>query len=130
MVTRDLDICYERGIDNLRALAAALQVLGARLRGVPEEVPFRLDARTIRMGDRFTFITDAGEFDCLGMPAGTNGYPDLIQKAVDVPFGDITVKVTSLDDLIRMKRASDRPKDRFALEILGALRDEIDGVPE
>jgi hypothetical protein len=130
MVTRDLDICYERGMDNLRALAAALQALGARLRGVPEDVPFRLDARTLQMGDHFTFITEAGEFDCLGVPAGTDGYPDLIQKAVDVEFGDLTVKVTALDDLIRMKRAADRPKDRFALEILGALRDEIDGVPE
>jgi hypothetical protein len=42
----------------------------------------------------------------------------------------MTIKVTSLDDLIRMKRAAGRPKDRAALEILGALRDEIDGEPE
>ena len=130
MVTRDLDICYERGPDNLLALAAALKELRARLRGVPEDVPFRLDARTLQMGDHFTFTTDAGEFDCLGQPAGTDGYPDLIQHAVEVPLGDVPVKVTSLDDLIRMKRAANRPKDKFALEILGALRDELDGVPE
>ena len=130
MLTRDLDICYDRGSDNLHALAAALQVLKARLRGVPEDLPFKLDATTLRMGDHFTFTTEAGEFDCLGVPAGTEGYADLIRRAVDVQFGEVTVKVSSLDDLIRMKRAAGRPKDKFALEILGALRDEADGVPE
>jgi hypothetical protein len=39
---------------------------------------------------------------------------------------DLEVPVASLDDLIRMKRAAGRPKDRIELEILGALRDEID----
>jgi hypothetical protein len=33
-----------------------------------------------------------------------------------------------VDDLIRMKRAASRPKDRVELEILGALRDEIDDI--
>jgi hypothetical protein len=32
----------------------------------------------------------------------------------------------SLDDLIAMKRAAGRPKDRVELEILGALREEMD----
>ena len=34
--------------------------------------------------------------------------------------------VASLDDLMAMKRAAGRPKDRVELEILGALREEID----
>ena len=36
------------------------------------------------------------------------------------------VRVASLDDLIRMKRAAGRTKDLLALEELGALRDELD----
>lgn len=31
-----------------------------------------------------------------------------------------------IDDLIRMKRASARPKDRIELEVLRAVRDERD----
>jgi hypothetical protein len=38
----------------------------------------------------------------------------------------VTVLVAAIDDLIRMKRAAGRPKDRVELEILGALREEID----
>ncbi len=38
----------------------------------------------------------------------------------------LTVLVASIDDLIRMKRAAGRPKDLIELEVLGALRDELD----
>jgi hypothetical protein len=41
----------------------------------------------------------------------------------------VEVAVASLDALIRMKRAAGRAKDRAELEILSALRDEIDGEP-
>ena len=37
--------------------------------------------------------------------------------------------MASLDDLMAMKRAADRPKDRIELEILGALREQIDRRP-
>jgi hypothetical protein len=36
------------------------------------------------------------------------------------------VRVSSIDDLIRMKQAVGRPKDLIEVEVLGALRDEID----
>jgi hypothetical protein len=128
-LTRDLDICYERSRTNLEALAGALRQLRATLRGAPADLPFRLDARTLAAGDSFTFTTVAGDFDCLGTPAGTDGYSDLVRNASDEAIEDFTVKVASLDDLIRMKRAAGRPKDRVELEILGALRAELDREP-
>jgi hypothetical protein len=36
------------------------------LRGVPADLPFVLEERTIAMGDSFTFETAAGNLDCLG----------------------------------------------------------------
>jgi len=126
MVTGDLDICYARDQKNLRALAAALQVLGARLRGVSEDVPFRLDAATLKAGDHFTFATHAGPLDLLGTPSGTDGFADLDASATDEDLDGLVVRVASLEDLIRMKRAAGRPQDQVAVEWLSALRDELD----
>ena len=127
-ITRDLDICYARDDPNLLALASALQELHARLRGVQEEVPFILDARTLRAGDSFTFETDAGDLDILGTPAGTRDYDELIRTAEEQDLGGLKIKVASIDALIQMKRAAGRPKDLIEVEVLAALREEIDRV--
>jgi len=125
-ITRDVHICYERSRPNLEGLAAAPVELGAALRGAPVGLPFRLDAETLHRGDSFTFTTTGGDLDILGTPAGTQGYDDLIRTAIRLPIGDKDVFVASLEDLIRMKRASGRPKDRVELEILGALREQLE----
>ena len=124
-ITNDLDICYERRRENYEPLVGALRELNAILRGAPPNVPFQLDALSIKQGDCFTFITDAGDLDCLGTPSGTSGYADLLKNATEEDFGDgMRILVTSLDDLLRMKRAAGRPKDRIAIEILTAVKEE------
>lgn len=126
IITGDVDICYARDDVNLERLAEALRSLGARLRGAPEDAPFQLEAKAIKAGDHFTFATTAGPLDCLGTPAGTSGFADLDRRATDEVVDGVTLRVAALDDLIRMKRAAGRPKDRVAVEWLSALRDEID----
>lgn len=61
--TQDFDICYERAPGNLQALAAALAPFHPRLRGAPPDLPFRLDAATLRSGLNFTLSTDLGDID-------------------------------------------------------------------
>jgi uncharacterized protein (DUF169 family) len=39
---------------------------------------------------------------------------------------DVVVHICSLDDLLRMKRAADRPKDRIEVEILSAVKEELE----
>ena len=125
--TRDVDVCYQRTDENLARLAAVLQRLGARLRGAPEGLPFLLDEHTLRAGDSFTFETNLGPLDILGTPAGTRGYPELAANAEEYDLGQgLRVTVCALEDLIRMKAAAGRPKDRIELEVLGALRDELE----
>ncbi len=60
VITGDLDLCYARDHRNLEALAEALQELQAKLRGATPDVPFQLDAQSIKNGDHFTFNTSAG----------------------------------------------------------------------
>jgi hypothetical protein len=125
-VTRDLDICYARDPENLAALATLLAELHAHLRGAEPGLPFQLDARTLRAGDMFTLETDAGDLDLLGSPAGMDGFADLARGASLANLGGFEVMIASVDDLIRMKRAAGRPKDLIEVELLGALRDELD----
>lgn len=125
LATIDLDICYARSTANLEHLAGALRGLNARLRGTDEDAPFLLEAKTLGAGDHFTLVTDLGPLDLLGTPAGTDGYRDLIKNAIEIEIDEVSVRVVSLDDLIRMKKAAGRPKDRIAVENLAALRDEL-----
>lgn len=126
VITGDVDVCYARDEQNLERLASALRELDASLRGAPADVPFGVDAETLRAGDHFTFATTAGPLDCLGTPAGTDGFADLARSATEEDLDGLNVRVASVDDLIRMKRASGRPQDKVAVEWLAALRDELE----
>jgi hypothetical protein len=130
VITGDVDVCYARDDENLERLAEALRSLGARLRGAPPDVPVLLDARTLRAGDHFTLSTSAGPLDVLGTPSGTKGFADLDADPTDEEVDGVTIRVASIEDLIRMKRATGRAKDRIALEWLSAVRDEVAGQSE
>lgn len=124
-VTGDVDVCYDREPGNLLRLANVLVELGAKLRGVEDDVPFLLDAGTLQTGQNFTFTTRFGPLDVIGVPTGIGGYDELERNAVACDLGDdVVVRMCHLDDLIRMKEAAGRPKDRIELEVLGAVRDE------
>lgn len=127
-LTNDLDICYARDSDNLVRLATTLAELASIRRGLPPEAPKLppLDARTLRAGGLITLTTSAGDFDLLANPDPGFDYDRLLRTAVSTTVAGQPVLVASLDALIDMKRAAGRPKDRIELEILGALREELD----
>ena len=124
-VTNDTDICYERSHENLEHLAKALRSMRATLRGA-EEVPFRLDGAALQAGDHFTFTTSAGNLDCLGTPAGAGDFDGLWSRSSVFDLDGLSVRVASIDDLIEMKRAAGRPKDLIEVEVLSALKDELE----
>jgi hypothetical protein len=127
-ITGDVDICYARDHDNLDRLADALADLAAVRRGLPTDAPRMppLDARTLRAGGLFTLTTRYGDFDILATPDPGLDYQQLVERATTVRVHGASIPVASLTDLMEMKRAAGRPKDRIELEILGALREELD----
>ena len=51
-ITQDLDVCYSREKANLERLANALNSVNVRLRGVPDDIAFLLDAETLKRGQK------------------------------------------------------------------------------
>lgn len=110
-VTQDLDVCFATDDANLDALGSALAELGARVRGVREDVPFVPDARMLRSVEVLTLDTPRGALDVLARPAGAPAYRVLREEADRLDLRGFAVRVASLDHLIAMKRATGRDKD-------------------
>jgi hypothetical protein len=120
----DLDVLYARDHDNVARLVGALEEIGVRLRGAPEDLPFVLDAKTIENGANFTFVTPYGDLDVLADADGMPPYRELRSAAVDQEVFGHSVKVASIDHLIAMKRAANRPKDKLMVEEYIVIADE------
>jgi hypothetical protein len=122
--TYDLDIAYARDRENIERLAGALKEIGVKLRGAPVDLPFLLDARTLENGANFTFDSPYGSFDILGDVAGISTYDDLRGAATLATIEDVEVRIASIDHLIAMKRAANRPKDKLMVEEYIVIADE------
>jgi hypothetical protein len=122
--TIDLDVVYARDPDNLARVVRALEPLSPYLRGAPPGLPFRLDLATLERGLNFTLTTTLGDLDLLGEVAGGGTYEQLLPNTYVVRVFDTDLRVVTLPQLIRLKRAAGRPKDLEALAELEALLEE------
>ncbi len=123
LATYDTDMTPERSRENLTRLAAALRALNARVftASIPEGLPFDCSAQTLARADVWNLVTSAGRVNLLFKPAGSGGYADLVKAAHRYDVAGITVAAASLESIIKMKEAADRPKDRQAIAILKAM---------
>lgn len=127
-VTVDVDVAYARDSENFAALTQAIQSVHARLRGLPPNLPFLLDAQTFRNTMNLTLETDFGDLDLLAIPEGLDSYEGLVSRAIEMEVFGVPVLVASVDDLIAMKRAANRPKDQAHLYELLALKKLLEGA--
>ena len=116
--TRDVDLVPDPSPENLDRLAGLLTELGGRV----EVAEGRLAASAIRTflaaGDRTLVSTDLGPVDVLqGLPQ-IPAFRQLDADAVAVDLDGTVVRICSLESLLAMKRASERPRDRDDLEAL------------
>ena len=120
--TKDLDICYSPAAPNLEALGAVLVDLGARLRGIPEDLPFVPDAATLRRTQILTLDTPDGALDLLVDPDGSPGYARLKSHAERIEFDGYDILIASIEDLLEMKRAANRPQDHTDIDALTTIQ--------
>ena len=124
-VTADLDICYSRNKASLDRLARALAPFHPALRGICEEIPFRLDASALHSGTNFTLTTDAGDLDIIGEVKGLGTYQEVFAVSEEMKIFGMTFRVLTLEGLIKAKQATRRPKDLLLLPELQALREIV-----
>ena len=122
-LTNDLDVCYARNPANLERLADALQSVHARLRGAPEDIPFILDAETLRRGLNFTFTTNIGALDLLGEVRGVGYYEDVLVGSLNYELFGYRFPVIDIGKLIIAKRTAGRPKDLITIPELEAIQE-------
>ena len=127
-VTADLDLCYQRHSQNYQRLSRALRPFKPRLRGAPTDLPFVLDAATLRAGLNFTLTTEAGDVDLLGEVMGLGSYDAVKAHAEEVELYAHRIWVLTLAGLIVSKQAAGRAKDLRLLPELQALQ-ALRGAP-
>jgi hypothetical protein len=127
-ITADVDVVPSWDRENLSRVEAVLRDIAAVRHNLPPDAPPMppLDAPTLLAGAVFTLNSRFGRIDLLATPDPGFDFETLRRSAVPMDFLGMRLLIASLDDLIAMKRAAGRPKDRVELEILGALREEID----
>lgn len=118
--TVDIDITPERSRENLERLAEALNELRAAIRSGAESIPIPggVTAELLQQMRVVNLITTAGPLDLTMTPAGTDGYRDLVEGAVEITYREVEVLTASLEDVARSKEAAGRPKD---LKVLPAI---------
>ena len=113
-LTADADVTPARDRANLERLAVALRQLVAKVytESVPEGLPFDGSAARLGRADVWNLVTKAGRLDIAFVPSGTAGFDDLARGAVRFEVYGVELLAASLDDIVRSKKAADRPQDR------------------
>lgn len=117
IVTADTDIVHRRTPENVDRLMALLAELNTRYRGRPG--PPLPPNRTALLGRGHSlFVTDLGPLDALGAIEEGREYEDLLPDCVSVELAGRTVRMLSLEAIVRFKRTSTDLKDKLKLPIL------------
>ncbi len=119
-LTADADITPARDRENLERLAAALSELNARVytEAVPEGLAFDCSVAMLERAEMWNLVTAAGRLDIAFVPSGTGGFDDLCRDAVRFDVYGVELLAASLNDIVRSKKAADRPQDRQDIVII------------
>ena len=116
VTTFDLDALVRVSEENATRLKAALDELDARYR--QHQSTIKPGEKDILAGGRLLLMTRAGPLNVLGFIGDQERYEDLIGASSKVSIGSGSIQVLNLDEVIRQKKATDRPKDRAVIELL------------
>jgi predicted nucleotidyltransferase len=120
-VTFDFDVAFARDPADFHAVERLTTLLDARC---------VRDAPSLRDSTYLTLETVRGNVDLMANLPGMDCFAGLWERATMMEVDGCMVRVASLDDLIAMKRAANRPKDRehiIQIQALQCLKNEKAG---
>ncbi|MEO8027605.1 MAG: hypothetical protein ABI823_14080 [Bryobacteraceae bacterium] len=121
VTTLDFDFFFRKTPTNLRKLKAIADALDAILLR-----PYYPVSELYRM----TRENDSLQVDFMAKIHGVRSFESLRSRARVIRFGGHPLWVASLSDIIRSKRAANRPRDRAVLEILEKTDAEKKAKPQ
>jgi hypothetical protein len=107
VTTLDIDFLFRKTDRNVEKLVHVAQALGGHL-----SQPF------LPASDMYRLITEDLQIDFVSRMDGIASFESLRSRADTIPVGGSTLRVASLEDVIRSKRAAGREKDLASLPIL------------
>jgi hypothetical protein len=117
--TNDADVVIQCSESTFVALDAALNELDAEY-DTPHVPPIRPDLHRLRsLPGPQLFRTTCGRLDVL-KDAGGETFETLARDALTAQLHEASVRYASVEALLRMKRAANRPKDREGIRLLEA----------
>jgi predicted nucleotidyltransferase len=113
--TFDIDITFAMEPENLENICNCINQYHPRPVGVFDSSNFTVSPDLIHRWRFVLLKTDLGGIDLLKSPEGIESFEGLYQRASILDVDGHSIRVASLDDLIAMKKAANRPKDQAHL---------------
>ena len=117
VTTVDLDFCFRKTAGNLRKLRALADILHATVMHPFYPVS---DLYRLQRDD------DGLQVDFMPRIHGIRSFEGLRSRATAIDVAGVTLHVAALADIIKSKRAADRPRDRAVLPILEQAHEEAE----
>ena len=113
--------CQHLGLCD-EVIVQALRASHPKLRTPGEAISIPWDTEFFKNVFNVTLSTDMGPVDLLAEAPGVEGFVELWTRSQEMQLFGLPVRVASVDDLIRMKLATGRPKDTEHAMQLQALK--------
>lgn len=110
--TYDLDVLMQFTQVNCERLLHAMGELHPRFAHTPDKRPMQLTADELVGFKNLYLQTDLGRLDVLGALPPISDAREVMEAAQVMDVGGVSVRVISLEQLIQVKAAMGRPKDK------------------